>query len=123
MHRLHHRDRIFNRRLGQDAVSEVKDMAVGRVRLGNDVLYPLPDIFLGPEEYAGIQVSLDDNFLAEPFHRMCHIDSPVYADDISTGLLHDLEQPGQSFAKYMTGAPSFLRALIAFFTWGKITFS
>ncbi len=89
--------------LGQDAVSEVEDMAGAAGGLLEDSSGLAVDLIAWGQEYDRIEVPLNGDAVAESFPGLVELDPPVEPDDAAAGPPLMLKQRGGARAEMDDG--------------------
>ena len=91
MNSFDQRHDILDRRLRKDAMAKIENMTVA---LTGEIenMFGLPTQLFRPREQCNrIQVSHDGSIMTDPIPRLVKPNAPVDADDITTGVTHELE--------------------------------
>ena len=96
---VHERLYIFNRRVGQNAVTKVEHMSVAFSELFQDRLHALFDPFRRGVQHCRIEISLECNVAADHFPGFPDICRPIQADDARAGVSDFFEGMTAVFAE------------------------
>src|ERR1022692_3354091 len=92
MDRINQCHRVIDRRVGEDSVTEIKDVTRTAGSLIEDGLRAIADFGDLSEQRDRIEIALHRNIVTETRPRLREIDAPVEADHIAASLAHQLEQ-------------------------------
>src|SRR5438445_64735 len=92
MHQLHHGLQRFDRRIGEDAVAEVEDVAGPAPGAAEDVAHSRLERGARSEQRRGVQVPLDRLRRADALPRRVQRDAPIDADHVAARRREVLEE-------------------------------
>src|SRR6266550_582947 len=105
MHHLHHGLQRLDRSVGQDAVSEIEDVAGPAARAAEDVTHPRLERRAWREQSDGIEVALDRARGTDALPRRIERNTPVDADHVTPRGRKVLEESGGVGSEMDNGHP------------------
>ena len=96
---LYRRLNVLFRRVLQDAVSDVEDVAGATSSAAQDIVDAFFHFRDGSEQRNRIQIPLHGSIVTDGLPAVIERDSPIQADHVSTRPAHEREQGGRTRAK------------------------